>query len=63
MRAYPCTDVCIMYNVVTKNASAILHQMWRSQVLPRYPHSSAGAYALEQEKLIIHTGTYAGMLS
>ena len=61
MRAYPCTDVCIMYNVVTKNASAIPHQMRHSQVLP---HSSAGAYALEHKKLIIiHAGTYAGMLS
>ena len=44
MRAYARTDVRIAYSVVTKYASAIAHQMWRSQVLPGYPHSSAGAY-------------------
>ena len=43
--AYACTDVCIAYSVVENMLSAIAHQMWRSQVLPGYPHSSAGAYA------------------
>ena len=37
-------DVRIAYSVVTKYASAIAHQMQHSQVLPGYPHSSAGAY-------------------
>ena len=27
--------------------SAIAHQMWHSQVLPGYPHSSAGTYAYQ----------------
>ena len=43
MRAYARTDVRIAYSVVTKYA-AIAHQI---QVLPGYPHSSAGAYAGE----------------
>ena len=31
-------------NSVQNTLSKIAHQMWRSQVLPRYPHGSAGAY-------------------
>ena len=43
MRAYARTDVRIAYSVVTKYA-AIAHQIQHSQVLPGYPHSSAGDY-------------------
>ena len=47
MPAYARTDIHIAYSVVTKYLFAITHQMWRSQVLPRYPHSFAGAYGIE----------------
>ena len=43
--AYACvTDVRIVYSVVTKYPSATAHQIRHSQILPGYPHSSAGAY-------------------
>ena len=38
MRAYAHTDTQFSDKV------SFPHQMWRSQVLPRYPHSSASAY-------------------
>ena len=38
--------------------SAIAHQMRRSQVLPGYPHSSAGAYGLDV-CLLINNGQLA----
>ena len=47
MCAYARTDVHIAYSVVTKYA-AIAHQIRRSKVLPRYPHSSAGTYGFMQ---------------
>ena len=44
--AYECLRMhrrrYIVYSVVTKYASTIVDQMRRSQVLPGYPHSSAG---------------------
>ena len=43
MCAYARTDIRIAYSEVTKYA-AIAHQIWYGQVLPGYPHSSAGAY-------------------
>ena len=33
------------FGITKKSISAIAHQIQHSQVLPRYPHSSAGAYA------------------
>ena len=42
-QTYPLTT----YSLVTKYASPIVHQMQHSQVLPGYPHSSAGPYSLE----------------
>ena len=33
------------FNMTKKSTSAIVHQMRHSQVLPEYPHNSAGTYA------------------
>ena len=46
-RAYAHTDIRIAYSVVT-NYATIAHQIWRSKVLPGYPHSSAGTYGFMQ---------------
>ena len=37
-----------------KKLSATAHQMQRTQVLPGYPHSSAGTYAVEQRCMKKH---------
>ena len=48
-------DVHIAYSVVTKKTlSTTAHQMQRTQVLPGYPHSSAGTYAVEQRCMKKH---------
>ena len=49
-QTYVHTYIYIAYSVVTKYTNAlstIAHQMWRSQVLPGYPHSSAGTYGTQ----------------
>ena len=46
--AYECTDVPLAYSVVTKYTFRnCASQMRHSQLLPRYSHSSAGAYGVD----------------
>ena len=53
MRTYASIDVHFAYSVVTKCASAISRQMRCSQVLPGYPHISAGAYVVQLRVIIL----------